>query len=104
MQYRNKVLVTLGSTLVVFTLLFAGSVRWALAIRRPASALPANWIKGANMIGYAPDPYKIANQHRRHCLLEGNRCQLHSIHGVVKWIATVNRHHYQPNPWLCLRS
>ena len=25
--------------------------------------LPANWIKGVNMIGYGPDPYKVDNQH-----------------------------------------
>jgi hypothetical protein len=62
MQRLHKVLTALGSSLVIVTLLLglaAGSTRAA----SPLSALPANWIKGVNMVNYAPDPYKIANQH-----------------------------------------
>ena len=62
MQRLNKMLVALASSLVILTLLLglpSGGTRAA----SPPNALPANWIKGVNMIGYAPDPYKIANQH-----------------------------------------
>ncbi|MEO8285479.1 MAG: hypothetical protein ABI670_03470 [Chloroflexota bacterium] len=62
MQRPNKVLMVLGSSLIILTLLLglpSGGTRAA----SPTNALPANWIKGVNMIGYAPDPYKITNQH-----------------------------------------
>ena len=62
MQRLHKVLVALGGSLVILTLLLglpSGGTRAAT----PASALPANWIKGANMINYSLDPYKISNQH-----------------------------------------
>ena len=62
MQRLHKALVALGSSLIILTLLLgvpAGDTRAAYQ----AGTVPPNWIKGANMIGYAPDPYKIANQH-----------------------------------------
>jgi hypothetical protein len=61
MQRLHKVLVTLGS-LSILTLLLGTSSSGTHAAS-PTSALPANWIKGVNMISYSPDPYKIANQH-----------------------------------------
>jgi hypothetical protein len=66
MHRLHKVPVALGTGLVILTLLLG--TLWVLpsggtSAASPASALPANWIKGANMISYAPDPYMIANQH-----------------------------------------
>src|SRR5687768_18311481 len=61
MQRRNKVPVALGTSLVILTLLLGLSSSGTRAAAQPRP-LPANWIKGVNMIGYAPDPYKISNQ------------------------------------------
>jgi hypothetical protein len=62
----RKVSVALGTCLVILALLMgalqvlpAGGIKSAAA----ASTLPANWIKGVNMVGFGADPYKIANQH-----------------------------------------
>lgn len=60
----RNLLVALGSILVMLTTLLGleRSDAAGTGAASPSSALPANWIKGANMIGYSPDPYKIANQ------------------------------------------
>jgi hypothetical protein len=65
MRQLKRTLMALGSSLVILTLLFGLPSGGTHAARpaTPASALPANWVKGVNMIGYAPDPYNIANQH-----------------------------------------
>jgi hypothetical protein len=61
MNRLHKVLLALGGGLVAVALLLSlPSVGTRAA--SPASQVPANWIKGVNMIGYAPDPYNIANQ------------------------------------------
>jgi hypothetical protein len=62
MQRLHKVLAALSSNLVILTLLLGLGAAGTHAAS-PLSALPANWIKGVNMIAYSPDPYKIANQH-----------------------------------------
>ena len=61
MQRLQKVLVTLGCSLVILTLVL-GLPAGGLGAGAPARDLPANWIKGVNMVGFGPDPYKIANQ------------------------------------------
>lgn len=62
MKRLHKVLAALGSSLIVLTLLL-GQPSGGTGVASPLRALPSNWIKGANMIGYSPDPYKITNQH-----------------------------------------
>ncbi len=62
MHGLNKALVALGSSLVILALLLGLSLGGTRAAST-ASTLPANWIKGVNMIGYSVDPYKISNQH-----------------------------------------
>src|SRR5438270_8205008 len=66
MQRLYRVLKALGNNLIILSLLM--SALWVLpsSATHAASAagtLPANWIKGANMVNYSIDPYKIANQH-----------------------------------------
>jgi hypothetical protein len=58
----HKALVALGGSLVILTLLLGLPAAEGTRAASQPSPLPANWIKGVNMIGYAPDPYKIANQ------------------------------------------
>jgi len=60
MKRLNKVLAALGSLVMLAQLLGLSAIGTGAA--STVSALPATWIKGANMIGYAPDPYKISNQ------------------------------------------
>lgn len=61
MQRLQKVLVALGWSLVSL-ILALGLPAGGLDASSPARTLPTNWIKGVNMVGYGPDPYKIANQ------------------------------------------
>ncbi len=61
MQRLQKALAALGSGLVILALLIGMPTGGTLAAYQ-AGSLPANWIKGANMVGYGADPYKIANQ------------------------------------------
>ncbi|MEO5952820.1 MAG: hypothetical protein ABIQ44_10175, partial [Chloroflexia bacterium] len=62
MRIGHKLLAVLGSSLIIVILLL-GLSSGGTGAASPASALPDTWIKGANMIGYGPDPYKITNQH-----------------------------------------
>src|SRR5687768_1755296 len=61
MQRLHKVPVALVTSLIIMILLPGLPSGGTMAAAQPGP-LPANWIKGANMIGYAPDPYKITNQ------------------------------------------
>lgn len=61
MQRPRKLLIELSSALVMLALI-VGVVGPSISAAGPAAALPANWIKGVNMIGYLPDPYKLSNQ------------------------------------------
>jgi hypothetical protein len=61
MQRLNKMLVSLSSSLVILALLL-GMVPGGSGAAAQPRTVPANWIKGVNMIGYSPDPYKISNQ------------------------------------------
>jgi hypothetical protein len=60
MQRPHRVLTALASSLIVLTMVF-GLRPGGTSVASQVGALPANWIKGANMIGYSPDPYKISN-------------------------------------------
>ena len=61
MQRLQRALAALGSGLVILALLIGMPTGGTLAAYQ-AGSLPANWIKGANMVGYGADPYKIDNQ------------------------------------------
>ena len=61
-KHLQKLLATLTGSLIVLTLLLGMSSGSSRASSL-AATVPSNWIKGANMIGYSPDPYSIANQH-----------------------------------------
>ena len=61
-KHLQKLLATLTGSLVVLTLLLGISSNGSRAASL-AATVPSNWIKGANMIGYSPDPYSLANQH-----------------------------------------
>ncbi|MEP6776770.1 MAG: hypothetical protein ABJA50_14340, partial [Chloroflexota bacterium] len=52
---------TIGSLL--FLTAFVGLASSGSRAASLAGTVPSSWIKGANMIGYSPDPYSIANQH-----------------------------------------
>src|SRR3954451_2132854 len=85
MQPFRKVPVVLGSSLLMLALLLglmAGGIRGAGAAS--ASAVPANWIKGVNMVGYAADPYKIANQ--REAIASWKATGANSIAFAPRWI------------------
>jgi hypothetical protein len=63
MHRVRKALVALGSSLLVLTLVLGLPSSGATTVdAQGTSTLPPNWINGVNMIGYGPDPYKIANQ------------------------------------------
>jgi hypothetical protein len=62
MRRLNKPSVTTAGLLIILALLLGLPAVGSHAASAPAD-LPSNWIKGVNMIGYAPDPYNVANQH-----------------------------------------
>lgn len=63
-MYRlHKSQAALGSGLIIMAMMLGLIMGGTHAAHAQATPLPANWIKGANMVGYGPDPYKIANQH-----------------------------------------
>jgi hypothetical protein len=61
MHRIRKTLAALAGSLLVLTLLAALPASGTGAAAQ-ASTVPANWIKGVNMIGYGNDPYKVDNQ------------------------------------------
>src|SRR3954447_4839067 len=61
MRRTHHVFVTLVSSLALLGLLLS-PFRPGLQPASAQSTVPATWIKGVNMIGYAADPYKIDNQ------------------------------------------
>ena len=67
-KHLQKLLATLTGSLVVLTLLLGISSNGSRAASL-AATVPSNWIKGANMIGYARS-IQAREPARRHCLLE----------------------------------